>query len=97
MAEPVQVGQRNEYLNFLTLAWLEARQRYGPFPRGSELNVEPLPLDIWLEAIESGPKSSNLEAPPAFVMLSRYDESLLDMIHRTRDLLDSIEAAMSAP
>ena len=92
-----EIGQRDEYLNFLTLAFLEARQRHGPFKRGSELNVEPLPLDIWLEAVESGPHNEDLEAPPCFVMLSRYDESLLDMIRRTQTLLQSIENALSEP
>jgi hypothetical protein len=90
-----EIGQRDEYLNFLTLAFLEARQRHGPFKRGSELNVEPLPLDIWLEAIETGPHNANLEAPPCFVMLSRYDESMLDMIHRTQALLSRLEEALA--
>ena len=89
-----EIGQRDEYLNFLTLAFLEARQRHGPFKRGSELNVEPLPLDIWLEALESGPHNAGLEAPPCFVMLSRYDESLLDMIRRTQSLLQRIETML---
>jgi hypothetical protein len=95
MQQPAELRQRDEYLNFLTLAWLEARQRHGPFPRGSELNVEPLPLDIWLEAVETGPRSDNLAAPPAFVMLSRYDESMLDMIHRTMDTLRQLEDVLT--
>ena len=90
-----EIGQRDEYLNFLTLAFLEARQRHGPFQRGSELNVEPLPLDIWLEAVETGPSSNNLEAPPCFLMLSRYHESMLDMVHRTQDLLQRLETELT--
>ena len=92
-----EINARDAYINFLTLAWIEAQRRHGPFPRGSELNVEPLPLDIWLEAVESGPKTGDMEAPPAFVMLSRYDESLLTMIKRTMDILQRIETAILNP
>lgn len=89
-----EVNQRDEYVNFLTLAWLEARQRHGPFPRGSELNIEPMPLDMWLEAVEVGPNTPGMEAPPAMVMLSRYDESMLDMVRRNIATLQRLEAAI---
>ena len=89
-----EMNQRHEYVNFLTLAWLEARQRHGPFPRGSELNIEPMPLDMWREAVEVGPRSRNMEAPPSMVMLSYHDESLLDMVRRNIATLQRIEAAL---
>lgn len=88
--------QRDEYVNFLTLAWLEARQRHGPFRHGSDLNIEPMPVDMWLEAVEVGPRSRNMEAPPAMVMLSHYDESLLDMVRRNIVTLQRMQEALES-